>query len=410
MKLIFLFLTIAPVMLFIGSQVLAQGFVRVESTKLIIGNKEYRAIGANQPDLFTSYSAPELFAQYPETYMNMEQAKELKQNIIDAILDAEESRIAFFRFWATGFWPRDMQLYFDKPDVYWKKMDEIFNLCREHKIKLIPSIFWNPDMWSMICEEERQAILNPDSKTYKAMYKYAREIVSRYKDDTNILMWELMNEGFLGADVQMEGRDAPPEGVYLPTTKIRKKTWKKEDSLTAPMIRQFYIEMTTYIKSIDLNHLVTSGDANVRETSQSLQESFPDQVWVIDSLRQNMSNLLNSQPEPLDVFSFHQYGSFKENYKVGDLSHLDYFRCMIRIAHASHTPILIGELGQFDPSFKDDHDAKWTCAAINMMEEEGVALICLWTWHFPHQPENDLRSSTHPSLMKRVAEFNNKFD
>ena len=71
------------------------------------------------------------------------------------------------------------------------------------------------------------------------MYKYAKKIVSRYKDDTNILMWELMNEGFLGVDVQMEGRDAPPEGVYLPTTKIRKKTWKKEDSLTAPMIRQF---------------------------------------------------------------------------------------------------------------------------------------------------------------------------
>jgi mannan endo-1,4-beta-mannosidase len=405
MKLIVLFLTIMPLLLFLEVKLSALGFTRTESTKLLIDGKEYRAIGVNQPDLFTSYAAPELLG----THVNVEQANELKQKMIDAILDAEKNQIAFFRFWATGFWPRDMQLYFDKPDVYWEKMDEVINLCKKHNIKLIPSIFWHLDMWHMLCEEDRQAILNPDSKTYKAMYKYAKEIVSRYKDDTNILMWELMNEGFLGADVQMEGRDAPPKGVYLPTNKIYKEKWKKEDSLSAPMLRQFYIEMTAYIKSIDSNHLVTSGDAGVRETSQSLREKFPDQAWITDSLRQNMSNQLNAQPEPLDVFSFHQYVSFKEPNKIGNLTYLDYYRCVIRTAHASLTPVFIGELGQIDPSFKDDPDAKWTRSAIDMMDEEGVALICLWAWHFPHQPENDLRSSTHPSLMKRVAEFNSKY-
>lgn len=402
MKLNIHFLFIALIMLFVGNKLMAQEFLRTELNKLIMNGKEYRAIGVNKPDLFTSYSAPELFGQSPEN-------DELKQKTIEAIIDAEKNHIAFFRFWATGFWPRDMQIYFENPDVYWKKMDEVFGLCRKHKIKLIPSIFWNIDMWSMICEEDRQAIIDPNSKTYKSMYKYAREIVSRYKDDTNILMWEITNEGFLSADVQMEGREAPPEGVYLPNNKVRKKIWKKEDSLTAPMLRNFYLEMTNYIKSIDSNHLVTSGDANVRETSQSLRDSFPDQVWIIDSLRQNMSNLLNSQPEPLDVFSFHQYGSFKENCKVDNLPYIDYFRCMIRTAHDSLVPILIGELGQFEPSFKDDHDSKWTCSAIDMMEKENVSLICLWVWHFPHQPENDIRSSSHPSLMKRIAEFNNRY-
>ena len=392
MKFIALLTIITSIMLFINAKVLAQEFARAKLTNIMIDEKEYRAIGVNQPDLFTSYVAPEL-----------------KQKIIDAILDAEKNHIAFFRFWATGFWPRDMQLYFDKPDVYWQKMDEVFALCKEHNIKLIPSIFWHLDMWNMICEEDRQAILDPNSKTYQAMHKYAQEIVSRYKDDTNILMWELMNEGFLAADVQMEGREAPPEGVYLPTNKLRKETWKQQDSLTAPMLLQFYKEMTEYIKGIDPNHLVTSGDANVRDTSQSLRESFPEQVWKVDSLRQNMSNLLESQPEPLDVFSFHQYGSFEENQKIGKLPYMDYYRCMILTAHASLTPILIGELGQLNPSFKDDHDSKWTISAIDMMEEEGVALICLWVWHFPHQPENDLRSSTHPSLIKRIAEFNGKY-
>lgn len=402
MKLVILFLFIMSIILFIENKLISQDFLKTELNKLLINGKEYRAIGVNKPDLFTSYSAPELFGQSSEN-------EELKQKTISAIIDAEVNHIAFFRFWATGFWPRDMKLYFEDPDTYWKKMDEVFNLCSEHKIKLIPSIFWNIDMWPMICEEDRQAILDPNSKTHQYMYKYAREIVSRYKDDANVLMWELTNEGFLSADVQMEGRTAPPEGVYLPNNRLRKKTWKKEDSLTAQMLRKFYLEMTSYIKSIDPNHLVTSGDANVRETSQSLRESFPDQVWIVDSLRQNMANLLNSQPEPLDVFSFHQYGSFNENCKVGDLPYIDYFRCMIRTVHASLTPILIGELGQFKPSFRDDPNSKWTCSAIDMMEEESVSLICLWAWHFPHQPENNIQSSSHPLLMKRIAEFNGKF-
>lgn len=402
MKLIIIFFFITPIILFFGDESMAQEFLSTELNRLVLNGKEYRAIGVNKPDLFTSYSAPELFGQSLES-------EDLKQKTICAIIDAEMNHIAFFRFWASGFWPRDMQIYFENPDIYWKKMDEVFNLCREHKIKLVPSIFWNIDMWPMICEEDRQAILDPNSKSYKSMHKYAHEIISRYKDDSNVLMWEITNEGFLNADIQMEGREAPPEGVYLPSNKMRKKVWKKEDSLTAPMLRKFYLEMANYIKSIDPNHLVTSGDANVRETSQSLRESFPEQVWIVDSLRQNMSNLLYSQPEPLDVFSFHQYGSFKEICKVGNLANIDYFRCMIRTAHASLVPVFIGELGQFDPSFKDDPDSKWACTAIDMMEEEKVSLISLWVWHFPHQPENDIRSSSHPILMNRIKEFNDKF-
>jgi hypothetical protein len=107
MKLIVLFLTIMPLLLFLEVKLSALGFTRTESTKLLIDGKEYRAIGVNQPDLFTSYAAPELSG----THVNVEQANELKQKMIDAILDAEKNQIAFFRFWATGFWPRDGRGY-----------------------------------------------------------------------------------------------------------------------------------------------------------------------------------------------------------------------------------------------------------------------------------------------------------
>ncbi|MCE5197726.1 MAG: cellulase family glycosylhydrolase [Armatimonadota bacterium] len=381
----------------------ADGFVKANGSSLTLNGKPYRAMGANAPDLFSAYAG---------LGIKPEEKAARRQSMIDSILDAEKSKIAFFRFWATGFWPKDMQLYFDNPDQYWKSMDEVMSLCRRHHIKVVPSIFWNIVMWPMACEEDQSAIIDPNSKTYKAMHKYAKEIVTRYKDDTNVLMWELYNEGFLGADVQAEGRDAPPAEVYLPNPKLIKQKWTKADSLSTPIIRQFYVEMTKYIKSIDPNHLVESGDAGVRDCSKSLRESFPEQVWVRDTLRDHIASLLASQPEPLDVFCQHLYGSGsgKVDWQiVNNMTILDYNRYLIRAAEATRTPMYVGEFGQTNPSFKEDPKALYTRQFIDVMDKEGVALASVWAWHFPWQPENNVTSKTHPLLVKRITEFNKKY-
>ncbi|MCE5199521.1 MAG: cellulase family glycosylhydrolase [Armatimonadota bacterium] len=383
----------------------AGGFVKADGTGLMLDGKPYRAMGANAPDLFVAYSGAGLGVQ-PQ-----DRGKE-RQRAVDAILDAEKNKIAFFRFWATGFHPIEMKLYFDNPNEYWKNMDEVFNLCRQHNIKLVPSIFWEIGLWPLICEEDRSAIVDPNSRTYKAMHKYAREIVTRYKDDTNVLMWELLNEGFLGADVQMEGRDLGGGDVYLPTTKLKRSKYNSGDSLTVPILKQFYIEMTTYIKSLDPNHMVESGDAGVRDCSQSLRESFPDQVWVRDTFRQHVGNLLASQPAPLDVFCQHLYGSLDPNFEpdqITKLSALDYFTCTIRAVDAARMPQYIGEFGQVFPSFDKDPDAKFARTFIDLMDKEGVDLASVWVWHFPWQPENNVTSQSHPLLVKRIAQFNEKY-
>ncbi|MHB9037814.1 MAG: cellulase family glycosylhydrolase [Armatimonadota bacterium] len=387
-----------------GCVAIAGGFVKADGPILILDGKQYRAIGVNMPGLFSDYVGASLTVD--EQYGSLEKSR---QHVIDGVNDAQKSGIAFMRFWATGYWPRDMALYLKDPQAYWKGMDEVFAMCREKNIKLVPSIFFNHSLWPMVCDEDVSAIADPSSKAYQAMRKYAKELVTRYKDDTNILMWEITNEGFLGADVNMIDRDAPDKSAYLPDAKLIKTKWKQEDSLTTAMLQRFYKDMAAYIKSIDPNHLVTSGDGGVRETSVSLREGFPKQDFTLDTLRANLAGLLASQPEPLDVFSVHSYGPNEWLKLPGALSPIEYARSAVRCVHAARAPIFVGELGNSSPSFKDDPSAKWTLSAVDALDKEGADLIAIWVWYFPHQPGNTFTSSTHPALVKRISELNAKY-
>jgi endo-1,4-beta-mannosidase len=256
--------------------------------------------------------------------------------------------------------------------------------------------------------EPRTAVFDPESKTHAATYDYIREFVGRYRNDPTVLLWELENEAFLKADVVVEGKPGLPAGVFSDGATMRRETYDSEDNLRFEQLVNLYQDVTAFIKELDPNHLVTSGDSGVREESMCRRTTFPRFKWKDDTLREHLSNLLASQPEPLDVFSLHMYGNFTSQRKVGDLSHLDFLVARVRAIHASRSPVFIGELGQRDPHFKADPEAKWTRAAIDALDREGVALIALWAWHFPWQDKdhNIPSGASQPLLMERVAEFN----
>ena len=382
-----------------------EGFVRRDGAKLTLDGREYRAIGMNCPDLFASYSG--IFYHLQQCFGTEEAAK---QAMFAAVQEAEKNRIAFLRFYASGFWPKDMRLYFDAPEQYWARMDELVTLCRTHHVRLVPSIFFHIYLWPMICGEDYQAIADPHSNTYRAMHKYASELVSRYRDDTNILAWELSNEVFLAADVNMAGRDSPaPQTMLSATTKTKLTV---NDSLSTATILKFYGDMTAHIRRIDPNHLVTSGDAGPRTTSVSLRENFPTTVWTQDTLRQNLASLLTSQSEPLDLVSLHHYGSLTKNDErenLGLTNSLEALRCRIRCSHAARSPVFIGELGNTEPTLRDDREAGYVRAAIDVIEAEGVSLAAVWAWHLRLDPIHNVTAESHPPLMKRIAECNGKY-
>jgi hypothetical protein len=167
---------------------------------------------------------------------------------------------------------------------------------------------------------------------------------------------------------------------------------------------RIYKEQTAFIKRLDPNHLVTSGDAGVRPESTSRRETFPDFQFQEDTLRQWIANNLLSQPEPLDVYSFHLYGKPE----VPGVNALPKLRSLAHAARAVRAPMFLGELGQMAPDFIDD-PGHWTMNAIDVMEEEDVSLAALWVWHFNWQPEWTFTSASHPELTRRAAEFNRKW-
>lgn len=379
------------------------GTVTAAGTQLICNGRPYRAIGVNVPHLSQAYMGT--WHHWKSIYGSREA---MRAAIEEAVADAARHQVAFIRFFASPGYPKGTaELYGADKESYWRQMDELFALCRRHRVKLVPSL-GAVFKWSLDCGEPRTAVLDSQSRTFAATYGYVQEFVTRYRDDPTVLMWELENEAFLAADVDFQGRPAPGRGIYPADSTAYRKTFAREDSLRFEMLLQHYRAVTQFIKDLDPQHLVTSGDSGVRDESMSRRETFPNFQWRNDSLREHLANLLLSQPDPLDVMSLHAYGNFSSRSRVADLSALEMLRARVRAAHAARQPAFIGELGQHNPNLREDPTATWTRAALDMLDQEGAALVALWAWHFPwHDRQHNIaRGADHPQLLQRVAEFN----
>ncbi len=381
------------------------GFVTRSGAKLMLDGREYRAIGVNMPHLSQAYMGT--WFHIAEKYGTPQEAR---QAVIAGVEDAAKNNLAFIRFFAHPGYPRDQAMLYDKdPERYWALMDEVFALCRSRGLKLVPSLQTIPGPYAYMGETGR-AILDPKSKTYAWVHRYVEQFVTRYKDDPTVLMWELVNEGMLAADVEMQERSLLPKGVYPPGFEPR-VDGTNDDSLSFDQYLSLYRAQTTLIKSLDPNHLVTSGDAGVRPECTSRRETFPDFKFRPDTWRQWLANNLASQPEPLEVYSFHVYGNFEvagPNLPWSGMTSLERMTRLVRAVHLVDAPVFLGELGAA-PNNRSDPAGQWLVSAIDAMEAENVSLIALWVWHFNWQPEFTMSSETYPEVVRRAAEFNSRF-
>jgi len=108
------------------------------------------------------------------------------------------------------------------------------------------------------------------------------------------------------------------------------------------MIVRLYKEHAAFIKSLDPNHLVTSGDGYVREECTSRRETFPDFKFRSDTWREWLANNLASQPEPLDAFSYHFYGTSGviggADKPWAGMTDLEWMRGLVRATRAANAP------------------------------------------------------------------------
>lgn len=390
-------------------------FLERRDTKLYLNGQEYRAIGVNMPNLSQSYMST--WHHNKQIYKSHENARNA---IIHGVEEAAKAGFKFIRFFANPGYAYDMTLLYMKDrEAYWKGMDEVLELCSKNGLRVVPCLMVGGGAagFHEYFDEPLQAVLDPKSKTYKAVYEYMEQFVSRYKDDPVVLMWELQNEGMLKADVDRKGQKRNPTLTINRDQKPRPPS-TREDSITFDMLVKLYKDHAAYIKSIDKNHLVTSGDVGVRPDCSTRRKTFPNfpKKMKPDSLEEQIKNNILSQPEPLDVFSYHFYGSLNSDKKNDQTCASGIYHgplnCMMRLCResmATGRPVFVGELEVAWNQIKNDPEQVWTQKFIDMAEKEGVSLIALWVWHFPWQPEMTMSSETYPALVKRCAEFNRKY-
>ncbi len=155
----------------------------------------------------------------------------------------------------------------------------------------------------------------------KSWYKnYLQTILNRrntynnilYKDDPTIFLWELANEP----------RSQDPSGN---------------------LVYQWLQEMSLYLKSIDANHLVASGEEGFdcfpeRYSDKSL---YNDQAWMFDGSN-GISFTRNLTIPSLDVAGIHCYPT---SWHLSPQASIVWFKDHQELAGNSGKPFIIGELG-----------------------------------------------------------------
>ena len=117
--------------------------------------------------------------------------------------------------WAQQIGFNTMRVYLhsiawnEDPVGFKKRIDQYLNIANKHKIKTIVVFFddcWNKKGYAGKQPEPKTGIHNsgwiqdpgdPDSKneaTFSALEKYVKDVITTFKDDDRILLWDLYNE------------------------------------------------------------------------------------------------------------------------------------------------------------------------------------------------------------------------
>jgi len=195
--------------------------------------------------------------------------------------------------------------------------------------------------------------------TIRQWYKdYLRTLLNRintvtqipYKNEPTILAWELANEP----------RSSDPSGG---------------------IVYNWLAEMSRYVKSIDANHLVSSGEEglDISPVGYSPADSYNGQAWLFSG-DGGISYSQNLTIPTLDVVSIHCY---PEPWGLTVSEGIVWLRDHQRLADASQKPLIIGEIGtRAQPGLFYE-------VAFNEAYFSNSAGMLLWQLTFENSPYDD---------------------
>ncbi len=229
---------------------------------------------------------------------------------------------------------------------FWAFSDKMYDLCDRYGIRVVACLglvsnefldgqYVDGAGWVSGTETQFDYITDPASKSRGWVNQFLDLYIDRYKDRDTVLMWEITNEGNLGADVGSGTRATYSLG----------------------QLGQFYTDMAARIKEKDPTRLVTGGDSLLRSAQWHLFAATmagQGMDWTVDNEQERL-NALWTMNGGLDVISVHGYGVGYANgsghayymKKVGQRYRQDIVTWQLMMAEARRLdrPLYNGECG-----------------------------------------------------------------
>lgn len=289
--------------------------------------------------------------------------------------------IPFIRFMAGGFWPKEMRLYVDDREGYFRRMDGVVKAAEEAGLGLIPSLFWWSACIPDLVGEPRNAWGNPDSKTQAFMRRYVEDVVTRYVDSPAVWAWEFGNEYSLQADLPNAEEHRPWIQPRLGTRASR----SKDDDLTHDDIVTAVRDFAKTVGKYDAKRPITTGHSLPRPSAHHQRVELS---WKHDTPEQFAANLLEVTPDPLDMVSVHVY-PFEKKGRFGrkNISYGEVLELCVKTARGAGKALFVGEFGA--PDTEEDggpEKARAECEEIlAAILDSGAPLAALWNYDLPSQ-------------------------
>jgi mannan endo-1,4-beta-mannosidase len=306
-------------------------FIEQRGEYLFLKDQRFRFVGGNHYDLLVKYLS--------------EDASTGKQ----VFVDSKNNKISVIRFWATcsnGYWSN--QCLFSGPnnwkeskEKFFEKFDSLIQDAEDNGIYLIPVLVEGYDSFteqsggSGICQvggqEGRNEVCQVGGQANLLYKTFVRDVVTRYRDRSIILAWDIGNEG------------------------------NRHCSNEADLIN-WYEDTADYIKSLDSNHLISTGEDNFGTMDPTVFKS-------INSIG-NIS-LVSVHIYEKDLFNL-------ESDINGDQGKINHFvSYWTNISHEEiKKPIYFGEFGTDDISTSPEFYGKFLNASYRYDVDGAV----FWSW------------------------------
>lgn len=371
-----------------------RAFLTVRGTQLTLEGKPYRNVGANIPDLFEKF----LLGSDAEGVGMLE--------------NAHKAGIRFARCFGATWGPEHFDI-FEKDRTRWiDAYDRMLAAADKSEIAVVPSLLFNmnmiPEYIRKTTGRDEQAVnfLTPGTPSNNLAVAYVTAIVSRYGDDRRILFWEIGNEYNLDSDLSGQWKKRPANQIP-----------------TSDNVHAFLVQIASLIKSLDKNHPVTSGNADMRSYAWHIRHAMlahrgkPDpndypMDWRKDTFAQYTEMLAFFNPKPLDIICIHQYPPGKDfpGWLTEDDDRALQLVWSRRAADKLKKPLFAGEFGQKTYADGKEQPSLWTKDYLRQLKDGAAPIGALWAWQYR---ENEPGVSPYlfsptftPELVRLLTETN----